>query len=119
MPSSSSIFTAFIPSFVIGIFTTTLSPSSAKNLPSFTMPSVSKDTVSKLTGPSTKLSISFTTSMKGLPVLAANVGFVVTPSSIPQSIACFISSTFAVSIKNCIIFTSSWYLFYHKPKFLI
>src|SRR5579883_2348926 len=66
------------------------------------MPSASRLTVSTLIGPSTIEKISVSTSSNGRPAAAIWVGFVVTPSRIPQEAAFRISSTFAVSRKSCI-----------------
>ena len=57
--------------------------------------------------------ISLMTSLKSLPSLAIRDGFVVTPQITPMSFAFLISSTFAVSIKNFIIFSS---VFHSKNK---
>lgn len=67
---------------------------------SSTIPLWSKLITSALIGPSTIVLISFTTSIKSLPSLAIRDGFVVTPHITPNSLASFISSMFAVSIKK-------------------
>src|SRR5579884_719841 len=58
-------------------------------------------TVSTLIGPSTIAKISSSTWSKSRPDLAMWVGFVVTPSRMPQLQAVLISLTFAVSINSC------------------
>ena len=58
---------------------------------------------SALIGPSTIVVISFTTSVKSLPYFAIREGLVVTPQTPPRSLASFISSMLAVSIKNLIL----------------
>jgi len=60
---------------------------------------------SPLIGPSTIEAISLTTSVKSLPSFAINDGFVVTPHITPISFTFFISSTFAVSKNNFIIYS--------------
>src|SRR5437016_2729107 len=58
MPSPLRYFTALIPSLVSGHLTTTLGATCTSSLPSFTMPSKSVATTSRLTSPGTTLQIS-------------------------------------------------------------
>ena len=78
----------------------------AISLPSAIMPSASVVVAftSPLIGPSTIEAISAITSSNTLPSFAIRDGFVVTPQITPMSFAFLISSTFAVSMKNFMLF---------------
>src|SRR5882724_1856594 len=104
MPSPLRYFTALIPSLVSGHLTTTLGATCTSSLPSFTMPSKSVATTSRLTSPGTTLQISSTSGRKGRFSLAMSEGFVVQPSTRPMATPSRSSFTFAVSRK---IFMSS------------
>ena len=106
IPSAVRTFTAFNPSTVIGILTTMLGWILAISLPSAIMPSASVVVAftSPLIGPSTIEAISAITSSNTLPSFAIRDGFVVTPQITPMSFAFLISSTFAVSMKNFMLF---------------
>jgi len=102
IPAAESRRTATIPSSSIGIFTTILSAILARDVPSFTMPSVSTATTSAETGPSTSEQISFSTSRgsRSPACLASSDGFVVMPSMSPAWVAQVMSLRLAVSRKN-------------------
>src|SRR5262245_2226547 len=99
MPLPERYFTAFSPSAVMGTLTTTLGATWASSSPSFTMPSKSVATTSRLTSPGTIEQISSTSGRKGRFSLAASDGLVVTPSTTPSATPSRISFTFAVSRK--------------------
>src|SRR5262245_9066463 len=99
MPLPERYFTAFSPSAVMGTLTTTLGATWASSSPSFTMPSKSVATTSRLTSPGTIEQISSTSGRNGRFSLEASVGFVVTPSTTPSATPSRISFTFAVSRK--------------------
>ncbi|EAL05875.1 conserved hypothetical protein [Listeria monocytogenes str. 1/2a F6854] len=105
MPSAVRVWTAFKPSSVIGIFTTTFGAHFARIRASSTILSASRPITSALTGPSTIEQISLITSSNGRPSFAMMVGLVVTPSTKPSSLIRFISDTLAVSKKNFIIYS--------------
>src|SRR4029450_3464100 len=99
MPLPERYFTALSPSAVIGTFTTTLGATWASSSPSFTMPSKSVATTSRLTSPGTIEQISSTSGRNGRFSLAASDGLVVTPSTTPSALPSRLSFTFAVSRK--------------------
>ena len=108
IPSAVRALQAFSPSTVIGILTTMFGWILAISLPSAIIPSASVVVAftSPLIGPSTIDAISAITSLKSRPSFAISDGFVVTPQIIPISLAFLMSSTFAVSMKNLISFSS-------------
>ena len=89
-----------------GTFTMMLRCQVAMSSPSRTMASHSVLTTSALMGPSTISVISMISCLKGLPLLAASEGLVVTPSIRPIDWASLISSVSPESIK---IFTNPPY----------
>src|SRR6516225_7245613 len=89
-----------IPSRVRGHFTTTFLWILASRLPSSTMAANSVATTSALMSPSTMSQIFRTCSSSARPSLAIKVGFVVTPSTMPQLAPFRNSSRLAVSRKN-------------------
>jgi hypothetical protein len=91
---------ALRPSHVSGTLTAMLGAISARWRPSPIMPSASSAVTSALTGPSTRLQISLTTSLKSRPDLAMREGLVVTPSMSPIETSSRMSSMSAVSAKN-------------------
>src|SRR6266849_10218292 len=99
MPSPLRYFTALSPSLVSGHLTTTLGATCASSLPSFTMPSKSVATTSRLTSPGTIEQISSTSGRKGRFSLAINDGLVVQPSTSPMATPSLSSVTLAVSRK--------------------
>src|SRR6266849_1877615 len=99
MPWPVRYFTALRPSLVSGHFTTTFCGIWASSSPSFTMPSKSVATTSRLTSPGTMPLISSTCGRNGRFSLAMSVGLVVTPSTTPSATPSLISLTFAVSRK--------------------
>src|SRR4030095_4789200 len=99
MPLPERYFTALSPSAVIGTFTPTLGATWASSSPSFTIPSKSVATTSRLTSPGTIEQISSTSGRNGRFSLAASDGLVVTPSTTPSAMPSRISFTFAVSRK--------------------
>src|SRR5438552_12033999 len=99
MPLPERYFTALRPSLVSGHFTTAFGATCANSSPSFTMPSKSVATTSRLTSPGTMLQISSTSGRNGRFSLAISDGFVVTPSTTPMAMPSLISLTFAVSRK--------------------
>src|SRR5882672_2544789 len=99
MPCPLKCFTALSPSLVSGHFTTTFGATWASSLPSFTMPSKSVATTSRLTSPGTMEQISSTSGRKGFFSFAMSDGLVVTPSTTPIATPSLISETFAVSRK--------------------
>src|SRR5262245_42749927 len=102
IPSPLRCLTALRPSFVSGHLTTTLGATWASSSPSFTIPSKSVATTSRLTSPGTIEQISSTSGRKGRFSLAASDGLVVTPSTTPSAIPSRISFTLAVSRKTFI-----------------
>src|SRR5712691_2149073 len=103
MPLPLRYFTALSPSLVSGHFTTTLSAIWDSSSPSFTMPSKSVATTSRLTSPGTIEQISSTSGRNGRFSLAISDGLVVTPSTTPMATPSLISATFAVSRKIFIV----------------
>src|SRR5262245_25261237 len=99
MPSPLKCFTALSPSLVSGHFTTTLGATCASSLPSFTMPSKSVATTSRLTSPGTTWQISSTSGRKGRFSLAISDGLVVQPSTSPIATPSRSSLMFAESRK--------------------
>src|SRR5215208_7591074 len=99
MPLPDRYFTALSPSLVSGHLTTAFGAICASSSPSFTMPSKSTATTSRLTSPGTIEQISSTSGRKGFFSLAMRDGFVVTPSTTPIATPSLISETFAVSRK--------------------
>src|SRR5882724_1690908 len=99
MPLPERYFTALRPSLVSGHFTTALGATCASSSPSFTMPSKSVATTSRLTSPGTIEQISSTSGRNGRFSLAINEGLVVTPSTTPSATPSLISVTLAVSRK--------------------
>src|SRR5690349_10066572 len=99
MPSPVRCFTALSPSLVSGHLTTTLGATCASSLPSFTMPSKSVATTSRLTSPGTTLQISSTSGRNGRFSLAISEGLVVQPSTRPMATPSRSSFTFAESRK--------------------
>src|SRR5262245_12039102 len=99
MPSPFRCFTALSPSRVSGHLTTTLGATCASSLPSFTMPSKSVATTSRLTSPGTILQISSTSGRKGRFSFAISDGLVVQPSTRPIATPSRRSLTFAESRK--------------------
>src|SRR5262245_2419132 len=99
MPLPERYFTALSPSFVSGHFTTALGATCASSSPSFTMPSKSVATTSRLTSPGTIEQISSTSGRNGRFSLAISDGLVVTPSTTPSATPSLISLMFAVSRK--------------------
>src|SRR5262245_28148837 len=99
MPLPERYFTALSPSFVSGHFTTALGATCASSSPSFTMPSKSVATTSRLTSPGTIEQISSTSGRNGRFSLAISEGLVVTPSTTPSATPSLISLTLAVSRK--------------------
>src|SRR5512144_240928 len=99
MPSPLRYFTALSPSLVSGHLTTTLGATCTSSLPSFTMPSKSVATTSRLTSPGTTLQISSTSGRKGRFSLAMSEGLVVQPSTRPMATPSRSSATFALSRK--------------------
>ena len=83
MPSFESTATAFKPSGVIGILTTTLEPSFTSSCASSIIPGASLAMTSALTGPSTRSAISLITCFKSRLAFTIKDGFVVTPSIKP------------------------------------
>src|SRR5712691_11420188 len=103
MPLPLRYFTALSPSLVSGHFTTALGAICASSSPSFTIPSKSVATTSRLTSPGTIAQISSTRGRNGRFSLAMSDGFVVTPSTTPMATPSLISETFAVSRKIFIV----------------
>src|SRR4030095_9360124 len=99
IPCPERCFTALSPSLVSGHFTTTFGATCASSSPSFTIPSKSVATTSRLTSPGTIEQISSTSGRNGRFSLAASDGLVVTPSTTPSAMPSRISFTFAVSRK--------------------
>src|SRR5215470_8209586 len=99
MPLPLRYFTALSPSLVSGHLTTALGAIWASSSPSFTMPSKSVATTSRLTSPGTIEQISSTRGRNGRFSLAMREGLVVTPSTTPMATPSLISLTFAVSRK--------------------
>src|SRR6266851_1414341 len=99
MPSPVRYFTALSPSLVSGHLTTTFGATCASSLPSFTMPSKSVATTSRLTSPGTTRQISSTSGRKGRFSLAISEGLVVQPSTRPIATPSRSSLTFALSRK--------------------
>src|SRR5262245_1159866 len=99
MPLPLRCFTALSPSFVSGHFTTAFGAICESSSPSFTIPSKSVATTSRLTSPGTIEQISSTSGRNGRFSLAISDGFVVTPSTTPMATPSLISETFAVSRK--------------------
>src|SRR5215470_15172978 len=99
MPLPERYFTALRPSLVSGHFTTALGATCASSSPSFTMPSKSVATTSRLTSPGTTEQISSTSGRNGRFSLAISDGLVVTPSTTPSATPSLISPRFAVSRK--------------------
>src|SRR5215470_16051164 len=99
MPLPVRYFTALRPSLVSGHFTTALGATCDSSSPSFTMPSKSVATTSRLTSPGTTEQISSTSGRKGRFSLAISDGLVVTPSTTPSATPSLISLRFAVSRK--------------------
>src|SRR5438128_12612079 len=99
MPLPERYFTALRPSLVSGHFTTALGAICDSSSPSFTMPSKSTATTSRLTSPGTIEQISSTSGRNGRFSLAISDGLVVTPSTTPMATPSLISATFAVSRK--------------------
>ena len=104
IPSSFRAHTALMPSGIRGILTTMFGAHLDSALPSSIISGAVTLRTSALTGPGTMEAISLTTSSKSRPSLNTMLGFVVTPSTRPQSMPCLISSTFAVSRKNFIYY---------------
>src|ERR1035438_4750435 len=98
-PSLLRALVAWIPSRVSGHFTTMFLWILASSLPSLIIAEASVDTTSALISPSTMSQIRRTCSAIGRPSFAISVGFVVTPSTMPQLAPFFNSSRFAVSRK--------------------
>src|SRR5688572_19340993 len=99
MPLPDRYFTALRPSWVSGTFTTALGATWASSSPSFTIPSKSVATTSRLTSPGTIEQISSTSGRNGRFSFAMSEGFVVTPSTTPSATPSLISAMFAVSRK--------------------
>src|SRR5882724_4450890 len=99
MPSPVRYFTALSPSLVSGHLTTTLGATWTSSLPSFTMPSKSVATTSRLTSPGATRQISSTSGRNGRFSLAISEGLVVQPSTRPIATPSFSSATFALSRK--------------------
>src|SRR5262245_20743144 len=99
MPLPERYFTALSPSLVSGHFTTALGATCASSSPSFTMPSKSVATTSRLTSPGTIEQISSTSGRNGRFSLAISEGLVVTPSTTPSATPSLISLTLDVSRK--------------------
>src|SRR5688500_13031179 len=99
MPLPERYFTALRPSLVSGHFTTAFGAICASSSPSFTMPSKSVATTSRLTSPGTIEQISSTSGRNGFFSLAISDGLVVTPSTTPMATPSLISETVAVSRK--------------------
>src|SRR2546428_7232285 len=99
IPLPERYFTALRPSFVSGHFTTAFGATWASSSPSFTMPSKSVATTSRLTSPGTIAQISSTSGRNGRFSLAISDGLVVTPSTTPSATPSLISPRFAVSRK--------------------
>src|SRR2546425_1379373 len=99
IPLPERYFTALRPSFVSGHFTTAFGATWASSWPSFTMPSKSVATTSRLTSPGTIAQISSTSGRNGRFSLAISDGLVVTPSTTPSATPSLISPRFAVSRK--------------------
>src|ERR1035438_5828092 len=99
MPSDDRALVAWMPSRVSGHFTTMFLWILASSLPSLIIAEASVDTTSALISPSTMSQIRRTCSAIGRPSFAISVGFVVTPSTMPQLAPFFSSSRFAVSRK--------------------
>ena len=102
IPSAINCRVAMRPSPLIGSLTTMLSASRANSFPSATIASVSTDTTSALTGPSTSEQISCMMSRgsRSPATLASSEGLVVMPSISPACDAQRISPRWAVSRKN-------------------
>src|SRR6266481_1411198 len=103
MPLPERYFTALRPSLVSGHFTTTFGATCASSSPSFTMPSKSVATTSRLTSPGTAAQISSTSGRNGRFSLAISDGLVVTPSTRPSATPSLISLMLAVSRKIFIV----------------
>ena len=101
---SDRALTAFMPSPVMGIFTTTWGSSPARTCPSAIISSAVSERTSADTGPSTIDAISLITVWKSFPSAAISDGFVVTPETNPIAFALRMASTSAVSI-NIFIFS--------------
>src|SRR5437870_12051525 len=99
MPLPERYFTALRPSLVSGHFTTAFGATWASSSPSFTMPSKSVATTSRLTSPGTIEQISSTSGRKGRFSLAINDGLLVQPSTSPMATPSLSSVTLAVSRK--------------------
>src|SRR5438445_3057073 len=99
MPLPERYFTALRPSLVSGHFTTAFGATCASSSPSFTMPSKSVATTSRLTSPGTIEQISSTSGRNGRFSLAISDGLVVTPSTRPNATPSLISLMLAVSRK--------------------
>lgn len=95
--------TVFKPSAVIGTLMTMFLCQVAYSKASVIMPSWSSLITSALMGPFTYFVISRMRCLKGICSLAIKVGFVVTPSTIPQAEYFLIASMSAVSRKNFMI----------------
>jgi len=108
IPSFVSVLTALSPSEVIGIFMAMFfryfcGIFEMICFASFTMSFALSLSTSRLIGPFTRVKISSMTSWKDRPLFARSVGFVVTPSRIPQDAISLISFKSAVSIKSFIV----------------
>src|SRR2546425_6276148 len=99
IPLPERYFTALRPSLVRGHLTTAFGATCASSSPSFTMPSKSVATTSRLTSPGTIAQISSTRGRNGRFSLAISEGLVVTPSTTPSATPSLISPRFAVSRK--------------------
>jgi len=101
MPSAEKALVAFRPSAVRGTLMTTFLWILASLRPSSIMPGASRLMTSALMGPSTIPQISWMICSKGFPLsLAMRLGFVVTPSRMPQALMRWISAMLAVSMKK-------------------
>src|SRR5947208_8945248 len=107
MPLPERYFTALWPSLVSGLFTTAFGATCASSSPSFTMPSKSVATTSRLTSPGTIEQISSTSGRNGRFSLAISEGLVVTPSTTPSATPSLITARFAVSRKIFIVPSSA------------
>src|SRR5437899_5520706 len=103
MPLPERYFTALRPSLVSGHFTTAFGATWASSSPSFTMPSKSVATTSRLTSPGTIAQISSTSGRNGRFSLAISDGFVVTPAATRRATPAFVWLRVAVSRKIFIV----------------
>ena len=99
MPSLDRALQALMPSRIKGNFTTMFLWIFASFRPSAIMAADSIATTSAEMSPSMMSQIALTCSSIGLPSFAISEGFVVTPSTMPQSAPFLISSRLAVSRK--------------------